>query len=117
MGRKITGIDIAVIHHRKLIQARRQERIVQSFEFLEAWDLFSNEERKRIIFLLKKIKPDEVKILVDNKIHGELGKLSTNSLRRLASNYYIKNYSRKSKEQLINEIKERQANEGCTDKH
>lgn len=96
---RITSTDIQIFHHIKLLRLRNQERIVQSQQFADLWNNADKVERKRILFLLRKVEPDKLKELLTK--HNDL---STIEIRKVASYYRIKNYSRKTKAQLLIEI-------------
>jgi len=92
----IKSIDLQIAHHRKLLDARAQDRLVQSEEFIELWE---TGDKKKILFLLRKIKPNKIRELIKTKTD-----LSIAELRHLASYYRISNYSRKTRVQLLTEI-------------
>jgi len=107
---RLDAVSLAVIHHLKLLDARSQDRIVQSDVFRKAWNAANYKERKKILFWLKKIKPNKLKEWIRIKLFGELESMPIIHLRQLSSHYHIKNYSRKSRIQLIQEIKQRKDN-------
>jgi len=113
MGRLkiLKSIDLQITHHLKSLDARCQERLVQSDDFVKAWNISTIEERKKILFLLKNIKPSKLRELIDTKIYGKLEYKSMLELRRQASYYRIKNYSRKTRQQLLTEIEREEENE------
>ncbi|MFA5758545.1 MAG: Rho termination factor N-terminal domain-containing protein [Clostridia bacterium] len=106
--KNINPIDLQLFHHKKLLLVRRQDRVVQTEEFIFIWKKANVTERKEIVRLLKLVKPDRLIDYIDAKINENLVDRPIAELRSLASHYHIKNYSRKSRDQLAKEIKERQ---------
>lgn len=116
MGRKVTRIrviDIQAVHDIKLLELRRQCRLVNTIAFDMVWLKAGEKERRRILWLLKKIKPDKLKELMLKSKWAGVDHLPLSQLRLLASYYHIKNYSRKTKVQLAEELK----NARCEDGH
>ena len=102
----IKALDVQFLHHLVFLDARRQERLVHSRLFAEAWDSADTDERKQILFWLRKIKIEKLNSWLVSRLHKDLENMPIIELRRLASYYRIKNYSRKSRYQLSIEIKE-----------
>ncbi|MFA5758464.1 MAG: Rho termination factor N-terminal domain-containing protein [Clostridia bacterium] len=114
MGKKImeiSVIDLQVVHHMKILDARKQSRLLETDLFVEAWTKASPKERLKIIKLLHKVKPKSLKTWIIKSLFDIVDLSTLTRLRQLASQYKIKNYSRKTRWQLVNEIKERQTND------
>lgn len=94
------------ILHAKILRLRSIEGIVCSLMFERLWDDSSKEQRGEAITFIKK--ENKVKIQNWMRIHPslELGELSTSRLKELARKMRVPNYSRKTKVELIQSIKE-----------
>ena len=104
--KSLKSLDVQFLHHLVFLDARRQERLVHSRLFAEAWNDANIDERKQILFWMRKIKIEKLNSWLVNRLHKDLENMPIIELRRLASYYRIKNYSRKSRYQLSIEIKE-----------
>lgn len=92
MVRKVEDIQIA--HHLALLKMRCQDRIIQSDDFIIAWERADNKQRKACYRLLRKLEIDKLKEWVSDEY-------SVTTLRRLASNHSVKNYCNLTKFQLL----------------
>jgi hypothetical protein len=84
---------------------RQQDRVIQSELFRESWPTLTNKEKIHLLELILKTKPDDIREMLSSKMK----EMTYAELRRLASYYRVKNYSRKSKEELLEEIDARRS--------
>ncbi len=92
-------------HHRLLLDCRSQDRIVQSESFALAWELASKTQKIIALSYLTTISPTSLKFWVSDVLSlGALDQLNMLILRQIASYNRVKNYSRMSKQELINSI-------------
>ena len=106
--KKITGVDVQLASHHKLLKYRKQDRLVQEYAFIEAWDLANDNQKKAVLKLIKRGRYKAVSDWITNRLKGDLWQLNIHGVRALARKQAIKNYSRKSKETLIKLLIEEQ---------
>ncbi len=104
---KLTGIDIQIIHRKRFLKLRNQNRLVQSIAFLDAWDLAGPIEHSNITSMLCDVDPLKIKRWIRSVLYDDFEHYTTIELRQLASKNYIKNYSRMTKETLIHTLIQR----------
>lgn len=102
MGLEVT--DVQKRSREMLLDARNMDRLVQSENFVDAWNKASGQQKVRIEEYVWGLWPNELKELIGEICLGEHRSLTVSRLRKLASGYKIKNYSRLSKEELIKEL-------------
>lgn len=102
---RITADDIKIVHHKKLLDLRNQERLINSEMFMVAWTKATKEQRKEVFRYFKRIQPDSIREWANLIYSGEYESLTARELRRIASRLHIPNYSRMWKEELIKAIK------------
>lgn len=93
--------DLQIKHHIALLEMRCQDRLVQSDNFVAAWEVANVKQRRTCYKMLRKLKVDELKIWIANVLFSDLDAQRIKSLRQLASNHRILNYSNMSKEELL----------------
>ncbi len=97
--------EIRALHHRLLLDCRSQDRVVQSESFALAWELASKTQKIIALSYLTTISPVPLKFWVSDVLSlGALDQLNMLILRQIASHNRVKNYSRMSKQELINSI-------------
>lgn len=101
MGREIK--DVQHQHHLALLKLRCQDRIVESDDFIIAWERADDKQKRACHRLLRKLEVNELKEWVSKLVD----EYSVATLRRLASNCNIKNYCNMTKEQLSKTLKEK----------
>lgn len=92
--------------HNRVLKQRRIQTIVESLRFEQFWETLSDLE-KASTELKAKIGAHE-QLLTDIRAFesSELGEKRIRALRELAKEAGIKNYSRKSREELIRELED-----------
>lgn len=109
----IIGFDVQIACHHKLLNYRKQDRLVQSIDFADAWDEANDEQRKVVLKLLKRGRHKAVRNWITTVFDGELWHHTIHELRAMARKYRIKNYSRLTKHNLIDSIiKEKEQENG-----
>ncbi len=103
MGEQITGADIQVKHHRRFLEFRRQDYIIQTDIFEEAWDSATDEQKAWITIWLLLPDPDALKRWV-TKIMLGCGNVTMLMLKEIAKINQITNYSRMSKFELLDAL-------------
>ncbi len=102
MGEQITGADVQVKHHRKFLECRRQNYIIQMDIFEEAWDSATETERNAIWGWLLLPNPDKIRRWVTEIMLG--GNVTMPMLKEIAKINQIPNYSRMSKFELLDAL-------------
>jgi len=97
----MTSLDIQIKHHKILLQLRRQDSLIQSYAFIEAFDLSSQEQKHDLQRLLHRVRPLGVKRWIRDLLYDDYQEYTLRELRFIASKNHIKNYSRISKAELI----------------
>jgi len=98
MGEQITVTEIQFKHHRILLDFRRQDYIIQSEIFEEAWNSATEQQQNTIIPCLIRPNPDELRCWVIKIMLG--GTVTTKILKEIARLNQIPHYSRMSKLEL-----------------
>jgi len=101
MGRKIGCVDIAIQHHKYALKIRAQDVILQSPVFSAIWEKSTDDERKEVLEYIHKIDIAALKQWLKGK------ELTVRELRELASHNHVRNYSRLSKTELMDALKEK----------
>jgi hypothetical protein len=100
----IKASTVAAVHHRRSLDVRNLDSIINSLDFETTWRLLSKKEQIEFLQLIRKVKIIEIKSIINKKMETR----TFAQLRQIARDYNIKNYSRKSKDQLIIEIEKRE---------
>lgn len=100
----LPAIRIQVQHHRRTLDTRAQDRIIQSDLFAEAWMFASIKQREKAIEFIEQIKYLEVKNWVLEIMIGTLDRCTIKVLRDLARYHQVPNYSRLSKAKLVDTL-------------
>jgi len=95
--------DLQIVSHTRLLEMRKLDRILNSYVFIESWKQFSEKQKLAVVKLIKRVKVNQIKLLLEKH---DLEHSPVITLRKAASHLHIKNYSRKPKLQLIQEIKD-----------
>jgi len=98
---KTKAKEVQSKHHCRTLDFRGQDRLMQSDIFLEAWDRANEDERKDMSKLFNDPKPMQLKYWILKILVGGLGQYPIKILRQLASFHQIKNYSRMTKNSLL----------------
>jgi len=107
----MTALEFQLKHRRHVLDYRRQENIVQSETFAEAWKMASPVQLERIQYLLKHPDPIYLRELILTILFDFLPSLSLRKLRQLASFAGIAYYSKQSKSQLSEELQRKGIND------
>ncbi len=100
-------LELVKLHHKKLLDFRNQERVISSESFQKAWEKATDIEKKEAFTLIKRAKFNQLRIWCLEIVSGKLESLNSLRLRHLARLNHIPNYSRKTKEELIKILKEK----------
>lgn len=93
------------LHYLVFNDYRRQQRIVSTEEFREAWNLANDNQKEEFYRLIDKPDSDVLrKLMTDILIGSESDCRTFESLRRLASIKGVPYYSRMTKAELISEL-------------
>ena len=106
--KRITGVDVQLASHQKLLKYRKADRLIQEYTFIEAWDLANDNQKKAVLKLIKRGRYKAIRDWIVNRLKGDLWQLNIYEVRALARKHAIKNYSRTSKETLIKILIEEQ---------
>lgn len=98
MGEQMTGAEIQSKHHRILLDFRRQDYIIQTEAFEEAWDSANLKQKAEILHFLFTPTPDILRHWVTKIMLG--GGITMEVLKRIARLHQIPNYSRMTKFEL-----------------
>jgi len=104
MGEQITAISVQVAHHKQFLRVRRQNVLIQSVAFIDAWDVASKLQRNSVTVHIAMTDPFYVKKWIRDILYDDFQNHTTVELRQLASKYRIKNYSRMDKNALIHTL-------------
>jgi len=102
MGEQITGANIQLQHHRRFLDFRRQDYIIRTETFEEAYDSGSDEQKKTLRSFLIKPNPDSLRATIVEIMLG--GTLTMTVLKKIAQKYHVLNYSRMTKFELEDEL-------------
>ena len=102
MGKQMTGSDVQSKHHRVLLDYRRQDYIIKTEAFEEAFDTTSPARRIALLAFLESPNPDELRRLITKIMLG--GVVTIVTLKKIAQTYGIRNYSRMTKFELEDEL-------------
>ena len=97
----MTSIDIQIKHHKILLQLRRQDALIQSYAFTEAYELANEKQKKTLYKLLRRVQVLLVRHWIRDLLYDDYQEYTLRELRFIASKNHIKNYSRISKAELI----------------
>lgn len=103
MGREID--DLREKYHRKMLDARAIDRILNTHEFDEAAAYASDIEISKLKRLLPRLDAEALRQWMFDVLYEQLEILSYNRLREMGKNMNIFRWSRLSKDELIMEIK------------
>jgi len=98
MGEQITGADIQSCHHRLSLDFRRQNYIVRTEAFEEAWDTAAPEQRALMLPFFVSPDPDSLRRWVVSIMLG--GAVTMDVLKRIAKSKAVPHYSRMTKFEL-----------------
>ena len=112
---QLPAIQIQMRHHRKTLDTRGLDRVIQDSLFAEAWIFSTVEQRKEVMISIYRIDILEVRDWVSKIMIGTLDRCNMKILRQLARYHKIKNYGRLSKEQLVGELERKGKIDGSTD--
>jgi predicted kinase len=90
-------IDLQVAYHLRLLEMRRLERLLSSESFISLWESASKDTKAKVVKAIRRGKISRIQAILDKE-------LTVSELRQLASNYQIKNYSRKPRSILLEEV-------------
>jgi hypothetical protein len=109
-GGEILGGQVNIfrkLHRLILCDYRSQDRLIQSDEFTEVWNISSDGERDKFTHYIDKADPDKLRLLMENILIGSgLDKRPFDYLRKMASMRGIKYYSKMGKAELILALQE-----------
>ena len=86
---------------------RAINRLIQGPDFDSIWESGTNVQRSRLLQAIKAIDHDAVRYVLSEMQRLDLRDLTKRELLVLARRYRIRNYSRKPKSQLVNELLKR----------
>ena len=102
---QLPAIQIQMRHHRKTLDIRGLDRVIQDSLFSEAWTFSTSKQRKEVLVSIYKMDIIAVRDWVLKIMIGTLDRCNMKILRQLARYHQIKNYGRLSKEKLIDELR------------
>ncbi|KKN04899.1 hypothetical protein LCGC14_1092660 [marine sediment metagenome] len=103
MGRQV--VKMQVWSHRLLLGCRSQDRMIQSESFAAAWEIATKKQQEIALTHINNISPISLKYWISDVLaSGSLDRLNMIVLRQIASRHQIKNYSRMSKQKLVEHI-------------
>lgn len=105
---KRTAVNIQVRHHRTFLNLRNQERLIQDSFFVDAWNLANGEQQEEVCQYINQIQAKKVKNWISRILIKTLERCPVRILRQLASRHGVKNYSRLSKEELLQELSKKE---------
>jgi len=91
--------------HRKFVEARRIQAIVETPKFVEAYKKASKEDLEKLDIIIEKCDPEELNEWVKGFREG-YDYMTKTELRFEAMKKRVKYYSRKSREELVTILKE-----------
>lgn len=110
---QIPATQVQIRHHRRTLNIRAQDRIIQADLFSEAWTLATREQRKEVLIHINVIDYSAVKDWVLKIMVETLDRCSMKILRELARHHQIKNYSRLIKAKLLDALSKKGATDDC----
>lgn len=102
MGKQVTGIDVQSRHHRLFLDFRRQDYIIRTETFEEAYDSGTDEQKTILRSFLDKPDPDRLQATIVEIMLG--GTFTMSTLKKIAQKYRVLNYSRMTKFELEDEL-------------
>ncbi len=102
MGEQMTGADIQLRHHRKFLEFRRQDYIIQTDIFEEAFDSATDDQKALIWIWLLLPNPDSLRRWVTKIMLG--GNVTMPVLKEIAKINQIPHYSRMTKFELLDAL-------------
>ncbi len=102
MGEQIAGADIQLKHHRRLLEFRRQDYIIQTEAFEAAFESATIEQRVTIFCCMVIPNPDKLRHWVTKIMLG--GNVTMPVLKEIAKINQIPHYSRMSKFELLDAL-------------
>lgn len=94
MGRQVTQLQVQLDHHKKVLEFRRFDRLVQSEEFGDAWTVADGEEKGKAMFLIQFEAYTSLQKWIRQMLYVNFEKHTVRQLRELASRHHIQYYSR-----------------------
>ena len=107
MGRKVSYNGLLNEVHRKVLDMRNIESLVNRVLFGRLWFASSEEERKRVYKLVLEGDREALEKWIEDHPDIDLGEMSHRKLKRLGQKLRIKNYSRLDRVELAQKIEER----------
>jgi hypothetical protein len=98
---------IQVQHHRKTLDVRAVDRIIQDSQFSEAWQYATVKQRTEVLRAISECKSHKVKAWVAEIMIGTLDRCNMITLKTMARRRQIPRYSQLTKAQLIDALQGR----------
>jgi len=102
MGKQMTGADLQSKHRRTYLDFRRQNYIISTEAFEDAYDSGTKEQKILLESFLTAPNPDLLRSTIIDIMLG--GTLTMPTLKKIAQKYQILNYSRMTKFELEDEL-------------
>ena len=102
MGEQVTGAEIRLKHHRRLLEFRRQDYIIQTEVFEEAFESATLKQRVTIFCCMIVPNPDKLRRWVTEIMLG--GTVTMPVLKEIAKINQIPHYSRMTKFELLDAL-------------
>ena len=103
------AIDIIEYTHRKCLNFRNLESVVNSVEFIQSWEAASKEAKKQALKIITEgLSRKDLTVWIKENTPLDFNERSLRALRRLARKIGINNYGRETKERLVFLIKRRE---------
>lgn len=94
MGRQITQLQVQLDHHKKVLEFRRFDRLVQSEEFGDAWTVADKGEKINAEIIIRIKAYLLLQQWIRQMLYVNFEKHTVRQLRELASRHHIQYYSR-----------------------
>lgn len=89
---------------RRTLNLRAIDRLIQGSDFEDLWENATDDERGRLLEAVQQVDVETVRRRLAEMQRLELCDLTKRELVDLARRYHVKNYSRKTKTQLVTEL-------------
>lgn len=100
-------VAIQVGMHRKTLDLRAINRLIQNPEFASVWNYASHDKRNELLKFIDKVNIEAIRVWFEKTKWLTLRNLSKRGLIDLARYYQVKNYSRMTKFALCKELRKK----------
>ncbi len=101
---KLSAVDIQFNHHKKTLELRKFDRVVQSSGFQDAYKIANQSDRWDVSAIIIEGRLFDLKHWIRRHLYNDFKNHSVAELRILASAHQIKYYSRLTKAELISKL-------------